>query len=110
MLNIKKYREALDLTQTQVSQMLDVARTTYIGYENGTREMSYDTMKKLATILNVTIDDLLDFNVNKGSSKIKDNLIYKINKLSDKECEKIDFFVQAILTTKQISLEQHYDE
>ena len=46
-------------TQAYVAQKLNINRQTYCNYENGSRQMDYDTLIKIAQFYNVTIDYLL---------------------------------------------------
>lgn len=57
--NFKKAREAKKFTQEFVAQKLGVTRTTYIRYENGERECSFESLLKLSKIFDASIDSLL---------------------------------------------------
>lgn len=57
--NIKRERLKLNLTQDQLSEKLDIS-TSYLGrIERGERNLPLDTLFKIATIFNVSIDYLL---------------------------------------------------
>ncbi len=53
-------RKARNLTQDQVANYLNVQRTTYTRYETGTNKPDYETLCKLATYFQVSLDLLLD--------------------------------------------------
>lgn len=57
--NFRSAREMRSLTQDEVADKLGVARQTYSRYENGQRECSFETLRKLADYLNVSTDYLL---------------------------------------------------
>ena len=57
--NFKKARKAANLTQEEVAQKLGLTRAAYTHYEKGTRECPFDTLRKLASIFNVSVDYLL---------------------------------------------------
>lgn len=57
--NFRAARKALKLTQEDVAKALQVDRTTYVRYESGQRECSFETLLKLADYLNVSTDYLL---------------------------------------------------
>lgn len=59
MIKLKELREAKGYTQEEIAEKIGVARTTYIRYEQGVRECSYETLIKLSYIFNVSIDYLL---------------------------------------------------
>ncbi|WP_348773212.1 helix-turn-helix domain-containing protein [Paenibacillus pabuli] len=56
LLELRKERR---LTQQEISKLLKMARTTYSGYENGTREPDNETLNKIADFLEVSVDYLL---------------------------------------------------
>ena len=56
---IKFYRNKRNLTQEQMANMLSVSRQTYINYESGEAEPSFETLIKISSILKTSIDDLL---------------------------------------------------
>lgn len=57
---LKSLREDRDLTQLELAQALNVSRETVNGYENTTREPSFDIAIKIADYFDVTLDYLLD--------------------------------------------------
>ncbi|MEG0471307.1 MAG: helix-turn-helix transcriptional regulator [Solibacillus sp.] len=57
---IKTLRNNRDLTQSQLADKIEVARTTYAMYEQGKREPDFETLKRLADFFNVSTDYLLD--------------------------------------------------
>ncbi|MDR4943067.1 helix-turn-helix transcriptional regulator [Bacillus wiedmannii] len=56
LLTLRKERK---LRQEDMAKQLGIARTTYAMYEQGNREPDYDTLIKLATFFEVSIDYLL---------------------------------------------------
>ena len=57
---IKDYRKLKNITQEEMASKLNVSRQSYINYESGETEPSFETLKQISSILNVSIDDLLD--------------------------------------------------
>ena len=57
---IKKYRTDLGMTQQDFASRLGVTGASVSAYENGTRTPSFDVLIRIANILGVTTDDLLD--------------------------------------------------
>lgn len=76
-------RKEKKMTQREVADKLGIARTTYSGYENGSREPDNDTLQKLADFFGCTLDYLL------GRSEIK----YNENKLDEKDRRAIDAYM-----------------
>lgn len=59
MLRIKDLREDKDMTQSQVSKILNISQTNYSKYELGKINIPIETLKKLSIIFNTSIDYLL---------------------------------------------------
>lgn len=57
---IKTLRNNRGLTQSQLADKIEVARTTYAMYEQGKREPDFETLKRLADFFDVSTDYLLD--------------------------------------------------
>lgn len=60
--NIKKYRENKKMTQAEVAEILNVKPGTISKYELGILEPNVESLKKLAEIFDVTIDELVNEN------------------------------------------------
>lgn len=57
--NLKKIRKAMNMTQTEAANALNISPNTYRNYEQGTREPNNETLIKLAKFYGVTTDYLL---------------------------------------------------
>lgn len=57
---LRELRKKKGLTQEEASKRLDIARTTYSGYERGTSEPDFNTLTKLANFYDVDLNWLLD--------------------------------------------------
>ncbi len=60
--HLKQLRESKNLTQKELSNMLNVDRTTYAKWENGNSNPSFEFLLKIAKIFNVSTDYLLGNN------------------------------------------------
>lgn len=58
-IKIKKYRELNKMTQKDVAAILEVEPGTISKYENSTIEPNIESLKRLAEIFNVTVDELV---------------------------------------------------
>ena len=58
--NLAELRKKRGLTQQQIADELSVNRVTYTNLEKGNREPNLENVVKLAHILDVTTDDLLE--------------------------------------------------
>lgn len=52
-------RLLLNLTQTEMAKQLNIKQPSYIRYENGSAESSYENLVKLADFFDVSTDYLL---------------------------------------------------
>ena len=57
--NLKHYRKLRGISQTDLAHLLKAGRSTVAMYETGDREPSYETLKKIAQVLDVSQADLL---------------------------------------------------
>lgn len=56
---LKKIREKMDMNMREFSNFLGVKYTTYVGYENGSREPGSDFLAQVANCCNTTTDYIL---------------------------------------------------
>ena len=57
--NLKYYRKKNNLTQWQLASLIKVDRSSISAYEIGKRECDFNTLIKLAQILEISTDELL---------------------------------------------------
>lgn len=57
--NLKEARLKSGISQKDLAESIGVAKSTYSLYESGKREPNVDTIKKIASSLNVSADTLL---------------------------------------------------
>ena len=65
---IKLYRENKNMTQGEIADILGVKSSTISKYEAGTLEPNIESLKKLAELFEVSIDELIkedDFDISK---------------------------------------------
>lgn len=58
-MRLRELRKQKQLNQSEISKYLNVALSTYGGYEQGTSEPNIETLCKLADYYNVTLDYLV---------------------------------------------------
>ena len=56
---IRDLREDMDLTQTQISEQLNISQRAYSHFETGTRSIPTEILIKLADIFEVSLDYLV---------------------------------------------------
>ena len=57
---LKTARQKKGLTQAWVAAHLNVHRTTYTKYERGQVELPLSLLRKVTTLLDISVDELLD--------------------------------------------------
>ncbi len=65
---IKQYREDKNMTQVEVAKLLGVKPATISKYESGTLEPNIESLKKLAKLFEISVDELLkenDFDISR---------------------------------------------
>ena len=60
-LRLRGYREEKNLTQKQMAKMIMVAESTYANWEQGRREPNLLAIVAIKNALEITFDELLDF-------------------------------------------------
>lgn len=64
---LKELRNEKGLYQKDIAKLLNVRNTTVSAWETGDNEPDIDTLKKLATIFNVSVDYLIGYENEDGS-------------------------------------------
>lgn len=81
-------RDKKGLSQKEIATRLGMARTTYSGYENGSREPDLKTLNKIAEFYEVNVDWLVTGTKTAMNEEDK-KLLKNFNKLNDKDQEYI---------------------
>ena len=82
--NIRKYRKQKNYTQVELAKKLNYGYTAIANYESGRNEPSFDSLIKLAEVVDVTSDELLGVKLKTEEKK----LLLAFKKL-DREKKKI---------------------
>lgn len=102
---IKKYRRERELSQEILSELIDVS-TSYISYiENARKNPSLETIVNIAQVLEITTDQLLIGEEQRGTARIEHTLTQLLADCTDYERKII---VDAVVAFKQ-SLQQSRD-
>jgi transcriptional regulator with XRE-family HTH domain len=89
---MRSLREKSGMSQGELALKLNVARTTYSGYENGIREPDFDFIIKVADFHNVSMDYLF------GRDFKRSELSALIEELPRHKAVALETFVKALLS------------
>ena len=89
--NIKKYRLENKLSQDDLAELCSVARCTVTNWENGRRLPNFDSVKMLAKIFNITMEELIENG--KNDEKEKKEVNSKKNKKTKKKLINISIII-----------------
>lgn len=93
---LKKLRENKNLTQEQMSIILDITQQAYQKYESNERKPKYDTLLKISRYFNVSTDYLLN-----NIKHINETKIMKLEKeLDEEEKRKLYEMCELMFTEK----------
>ena len=66
--NLKNARKKAKLSQEQVAELINTARSNISKYENGNLEPNLATLRLLCELYKVSADELLEINLNSDTS------------------------------------------
>ena len=101
-MNLKEIRKRNNLTQKEVAKYLNIANSTYNGYEKETSEPNIQNLIKLAELFDCSIDEIIgnEKKTNFTASPEKQNLLNTINKLTEIECHKLNIFAEGLISNR----------
>lgn len=96
-MELKKFREKLGLSQTEVANRLEINSQTYNRYETGVNQPNIEMLIKLANFFNISLDDLVGRESNTINLNYYDNdkkeLICYLVKEDNKTIQRVfDFY------------------
>lgn len=91
---IKFIRENKNLTQEKMAEAIGLEYQTISRIETGVNFTSFDTLLKIASVLNVEIKDLFDFNYMQPEDVLLDKIIQE---LKNADIDELRFFYSMVL-------------
>lgn len=96
---LKSLRTQYNMSQQDVSNKLNINRSTYARYESSSTQPDFDTLIKLADLYNVSIDYILGRNIDIDIQNINNpniNLIKDILTANNKDLDLLESIWNAI--------------
>lgn len=91
-------RKEKGLTQQEISKRLKMARTTYSGYENGSREPDNETLDKLAEFHGESVDFLL------GRTNIRGNSSHELHNITKFQKDSTEYVIRELVDKYNLDL------
>lgn len=103
---LKEMREARGLTQTRVAELLGVSLRVYHRWESGNAMPHFDTVVKIADVLQVSLDELAGRKENAGETRIRNAELHELyqhaDQLSDEEQRALIVLLDSLMKRSQI--------
>lgn len=97
--NLRNLRIQRNLTQQKLALEMSVSQASIAAYENGTREPSFETVKRFADFFRVAPSSLMPFSDAPGEKPIRIADSVQVNQKLSKMFEKLQFFSDEDLDT-----------
>ncbi len=94
LIKLKELREKNNYTQIELANKLKIEQNTYSNYENGKTQPKLKTLIEIADFYQVTLDYLLDRNINGGLSSLEYELLSMFRTLNEFEQTRVIEFVR----------------
>ena len=95
--NLLNLLEERELSQKDFASMLNIAKTTLNGYIKNKHEPDFETIKSMATALQVTTDQLLEHHPTYPLSRQESLLITRLRQMSPEQ-QNIIFDLAMVIT------------
>ena len=106
MRNLAKIRKQSGRTQRNLSVMLGFSQELISKYERGLSNPSINSLKKMATFFNCSVDYLIDFSDNLlpniTLTQEQADIIFKYNMLSKNDKARLEGYLDSLLSNKQV--------
>lgn len=94
---IKYFRKAKKLTQEQLAEIVNMEPNSISIIESGRNFPTLNSLEKIAKALNVELNILFRYNLNKTNDEIIDNINLELAKLNNEKLEKVLLFIEDFI-------------
>ncbi len=99
---LRELRKNRDLTQEEMSKILNLGSTTYKNYENNITEPNICTLIKIADFYKISLDDLLGRPTNLLNKNMLSerelSIVDKVLKMNAKQQELTEFYIDTLMS------------
>lgn len=99
---LKELREGLGYNKREIAEKLDMPYTTYNNYETDNRDVSSEILRKIARFYGVTIDFILENDLDGGTSPHSDDVDEYLEYLHKRPEMKMLFSASKNVTKEQL--------
>lgn len=99
--NLASLRSAKGMSQKAMAEAIDVAQSTYSLYEKGAREPNINKIIKIATVLNVSADELL------GTKPVEDQFVALVKCLDNMDKAEVTGVIKQMLKADKYNKEEN---
>jgi len=104
---LRELRTARNLTQTRLAELLDISPRVYSRWETGDVTPHFDTIVRLADILNVSLDELAGRRDVASETAIRNpelsRLYRKVNQLPDEDQRALVIVLDSLVKRSRVS-------
>lgn len=101
-IRLKKYRERSRMSQKELAQLINIDNTLLSHWERGKNKINVDKIPAICEILNISPNDLFDFNEEASLKAEEKRLVEIYRELGESEEEIILRIADALLCYKRI--------
>lgn len=94
---IKYFRKAKKLTQEQLAEIVSMEPNSISIIESGRNFPTLNSLEKIAKALDIELNILFRYNLNKTNSEIIDNINSELTKLNNEKLEKVLLFIEDFI-------------
>lgn len=104
-MRLKELRKSKGLTQKEFAQIINVAPTTYLGYEKELYEPNLETLKLIADYYGVSLDYICDHTMKESDfsylNEKQKKIVEIVAQLNDKNTDNVLYYVKGVLSTQK---------
>lgn len=98
--NIKKYRFAANMKQSELAKELNVGQATVSNWETGYTEPDFESLRKMTELFNCSVDELIGREKTPAVEQDGERAILDITDLSPANRDKLEDYLNLLLNSQ----------